>query len=100
MIGLHITYIVRADAADEAAGYLADMAAAVREHEPGCLAWIATRDGERPDVFHLTELYEDAAAQAAHRETEHFRRYVVDGFRTLAVDRTAASGPVTAAVWR
>jgi (4S)-4-hydroxy-5-phosphonooxypentane-2,3-dione isomerase len=100
MIGLHITYTVRPEAADEAAGYLAEMAAAVREHEPGCLAWIATRDGERPEVFHLTELYADEAAQEAHRETEHFERLVVNGFRGLATDRVAATGPVVAAVWR
>jgi quinol monooxygenase YgiN len=100
MIGLHITYTVRPDAADEAAGHLAAMADAVREHEPECLAWIATRDGERPEVFHLTEIYRDEAARAAHRETEHFRRHVVDGFRSLAVDRVAGSGPVAAAVWR
>jgi quinol monooxygenase YgiN len=76
------------------------MAAATREHEPGCLAWIATRDAERPDVFHLAEIYEDAAAQDAHRETEHFQRHVVEGFRTLAVDRVAATGSVDAGFWR
>ncbi|UGS37364.1 putative quinol monooxygenase [Capillimicrobium parvum] len=100
MIGLHITYTVRPESADEAAGHLAAMAAAVRKDEPDCLAWIATRDAERPEVFHLTEIYRDEAAREAHRETEHFRRHVVDGFRALAVDRVAGTGAVTAAVWR
>ena len=99
MIGVHITYTVRPEAADEAARYLAQMADAVRDHEPECLVWIATRDGERADVFHLTELYRDEAAREAHRETDHFRRFVVEGFRTLAVDRVAATGTVTAGVW-
>lgn len=100
MIGLHITYTVRPGTGDEAARHLAAMAAATLEHEPGCLAWVAIRDGEQPDVFHLTELYRDEAARDAHRETDHFRRHVVEGFRTLAADRVAASGPVTAAVWQ
>jgi quinol monooxygenase YgiN len=100
MIGLSITYTVRPDAADEAAGLLEQMAAAVRESEPGCLVWIAVRDGERPEVFHLTELYRDEAAREAHRETEHFERLVVNGFRALATDRVAGSGPVVAGVWR
>jgi quinol monooxygenase YgiN len=100
MIGLHITYTVRPGTGDEAAAHLAAAAEGTREHEPGCLAWIATRDAERPDVFHLTEIYEDAAARDAHRETEHFRRHVVEGFRTLAVDRVAATGSVAAGFWR
>jgi quinol monooxygenase YgiN len=100
MIGLHITYTVRPGTGDEAAAHLSAMVEATREHEPGCLAWIATRDAERTDVFHLTEVYEDAAAQAAHRETDHFRRHVIEGFRPLAVDREAASGPVATAFWR
>src|SRR4051794_9768583 len=100
MIGVHITYTVRPDASDEAAGHLAQMAEAVREHEPECLAWIATRDAERPEVFPLAELSRDEAAREAPRHTSHFQRHVLDGFRPLAVDRVAGGGAVTAAFWR
>lgn len=43
--------------------------------EPGNLRWDVWRDPADPRRFVLDELYADAAAVAAHRETPHFKDY-------------------------
>jgi quinol monooxygenase YgiN len=96
MIGMVVTYRVRAEDADRAAALLAEMTAEVRAREPGCLHFFALRTEDRPDTFHIAEAYADEAALAAHRETPHFKRLVADGLRQLAVERTAFVGPAVA----
>lgn len=44
--------------------------------EPGNLRWDVWRDPAEPACFVLDELYIDAAAVAAHRETPHFKAYL------------------------
>jgi (4S)-4-hydroxy-5-phosphonooxypentane-2,3-dione isomerase len=46
--------------------------------EPGCIQYDAHRSPEDPRRFFLYEVYDDEAALAAHSESEHFKRYVVD----------------------
>jgi quinol monooxygenase YgiN len=43
--------------------------------EPGNLRWDVWQDRALADRFVIDELYVDAAAVAAHRETAHFRDY-------------------------
>jgi quinol monooxygenase YgiN len=43
--------------------------------EPGNLRWDIWRDSADPERFVLDELYVDAAAAAAHRQTPHFQDY-------------------------
>ena len=43
--------------------------------EPGCLRFDVLTDADRPDEVMLYELYEDAAAFDAHRETPHYARF-------------------------
>lgn len=43
--------------------------------EPGNLRWDIWQDLNESSRFALDELYRDAAAAAAHRETPHFRDY-------------------------
>ncbi|MBU6302208.1 MAG: antibiotic biosynthesis monooxygenase [Verrucomicrobia bacterium] len=40
--------------------------------EPTCHRWEWSRHIDNPDKFAICELYEDAAAFAAHKETAHF----------------------------
>jgi autoinducer 2-degrading protein len=56
----------------------ASLVRAARE-EPGCLLLEAHRDPEDPRVFLFYEHYTDEAALAAHAETEHFRRFALEG---------------------
>lgn len=43
--------------------------------EPGNLRWDIWRDQAEPGRLVLDELYVDAAAAAAHRESAHFKNY-------------------------
>lgn len=47
--------------------------------EPGCVSFIPHQLQDDPDTVMIYEQYRDAAAQAAHRESEHFKKYAVGG---------------------
>jgi quinol monooxygenase YgiN len=53
--------------------------AAASRQEPGCVSYIAHRLEDDPDTVLIYEQYRDAAAQAAHRASEHFKRHAVAG---------------------
>jgi quinol monooxygenase YgiN len=61
--------------------------------EPGNLRWDVWRDRSEPARYVLDELYVDADAVAAHRETPHFKNYlakITDFAERLAVVLDAA----------
>ncbi len=64
----------RADVAES----LRQLAAASRM-EPGCVSHIPHHVEGDPDTVLIYEQYKDAKAQAAHRETEHFKKHAVGG---------------------
>ncbi len=66
--------VARPGRTDELQALLSGMAAACRA-EPGNLRWDIWRDAGNPDRFVLDELYADAEAVAAHRDTPHFKDY-------------------------
>ncbi len=43
--------------------------------EPGCARFDVLRSTEKSNVFYLYEVYDSADAAAAHKETEHYRRW-------------------------
>jgi quinol monooxygenase YgiN len=43
--------------------------------EPGCLRFDVVVDNDDPDHYLFYEVYRDAAAFAAHRDSEHFARW-------------------------
>ena len=45
--------------------------------EPGCRGFLVHRSLEDPRAFLLYEEYDDEAAFDVHRETEHFKKYVL-----------------------
>jgi autoinducer 2-degrading protein len=45
--------------------------------EPGCRMFEVARSVTEPRTFVLYEQYDDEAAFAAHRETDHFKNYVL-----------------------
>ncbi len=62
------------------------LAAASRE-EPGCALYVPHFvEGEAATVL-IYEQYQDEAAAAAHRSTEHFREFAVGGLYQLMLDR-------------
>ena len=64
----------RADVAES----LRALAAASRQ-EPGCVTYIPHFLEDEPCTVLIYEQYRDAQALAAHRETEHFKKYAVAG---------------------
>jgi autoinducer 2-degrading protein len=46
--------------------------------EPGCRDFTVLREVGEPRTFVLYEVYDDEAAFDAHRQSEHFKRYVLD----------------------
>jgi quinol monooxygenase YgiN len=46
--------------------------------EPGCRDFTVLRQTDEPRTFLLYEVYDDEDAFQAHRESEHFKRYVLD----------------------
>ena len=57
--------------------------------ESGVIAFEVARGQEKPEVFALWEVYRDSAALDFHKETEHYRRLVINGVRALARERSA-----------
>lgn len=56
---------------------LLQLHAAATRAEPGCLGFEITQ-GSEPAQLVLLERYADEAALAAHRDTEHFKTYVLE----------------------
>ena len=78
--------------------YLAAMlpnASASVEHEPGCHAFDVLEAREEENAFYLYELYTDAAALEAHKQTDHYRSSrvllaeLVDATTVIPADVTA-----------
>ena len=57
--------------------------------EEGVVAFEVARGVEKPNLFALWEVYRDERALETHRATDHFRRLVLEGVRSLAIDRVA-----------
>jgi quinol monooxygenase YgiN len=64
----------RADVAET----LRQLALASRQ-EPGCVSYIPHQIEGDPDTVLIYEQYVDAKAQAAHRESDHFKKHAVGG---------------------
>ena len=96
-LALAVTWEARRGEADAVADVLARMARAVRA-EPGVLRFEPHRSTSDDHVFFLYELFADEAAFAAHQQTDHFRRLVVEqGLPRLARRERLPFVPMTAA---
>ena len=78
MISLIVRFTFEPEDRAEMAEALRLLATASRL-EPGCVSFIPHQVEGDPDTVVLYEQYRDATAQAAHRESEHFKKYVVEG---------------------
>jgi quinol monooxygenase YgiN len=63
---------------EEIAEILRQLALASRQ-EPGCVTFIPHRVEGNPDTVLIYEQYQDAAGEAAHRQSAHFKKYAVGG---------------------
>ena len=90
MIITSIHYTFAAGDADKAEDLFRELRdASVKE--PGVIQFEVGRSTDDPNVFALWEVYRDQAASDEHRETEHFRRLVLNGIRPIAQQRNAVT---------
>ena len=85
-----VSFLVRMKFAQEDR---ADVTAAVRyraeasRREPGCVSYVPHQSEEDMDTILIYEQYVDEKALAAHRESEHFKKYAVGGLYQRMRDR-------------
>ena len=56
--------------------------------EPGCLMYAGHQSSEDSRKFLLYEQYQDQAALQAHRDSPHFRQYVIGGLDAIVEQRS------------
>ncbi|MGA7343586.1 MAG: putative quinol monooxygenase [Terracidiphilus sp.] len=78
MVSLIVTFKFSPEDRAEIAENLRHLADASRR-EPGCVSFIPHQLQDDPDTVLIYEQYRDDAAQAAHRESAHFKKHVVGG---------------------
>ncbi|MGD0521866.1 MAG: antibiotic biosynthesis monooxygenase [Terracidiphilus sp.] len=61
---------------------------AASRREPGCVSYVPHHVEGDPDTVLIYEQYQDAQAQAAHRETEHFKKYAGGGILQMMRERS------------
>lgn len=89
MIALVVRYEIQDGQMERLVPLLRQMGEQVRQHEPDCLMWQASRSLEHPNVIRLHEVYRDQAALDFHRQTPHFQELVVGQIRPLTSSREA-----------
>jgi len=78
MISLLIRFKFASEDRAEMAEILRELAVASRK-EPGCVSFVPHQLQDDPDTVVIYEQYLDDEAHATHRETAHFKKYVVGG---------------------
>jgi quinol monooxygenase YgiN len=83
MIVLAVEWRAHEGSESEVAELFRKLEAASRQ-EPGCLMYIVHRHVADHRRFFIYEQYQDDAAVDAHRNSPHFKEYVVEDLRMLA----------------
>jgi len=86
-----ISFIVRLKFAAEERSDIAEtlrLLAAASRQEPGCVSYIPHQVEDDPDTVVIYEQYRDAAALAAHRASDHFKKLAVGGLYQRMRERT------------
>lgn len=87
MVTIVARYRAKPGAGDSVAGVLARHVAATRA-EPGCVQFDACRSIDDPDEFVLYEKYVDDAAFESHRQSPHFKEFIVATVVPALAERT------------
>lgn len=86
-----VSSIVRFRFASEDRAEIAEMLRQLAEasrREEGCVTFIPHHPVDDPDVVLIYEQYRDEKAMSAHRNTEHFKKYVAGGLYQKMRERT------------
>ena len=82
-----VRYVFARKDADTAEAMFRELRDATRREE-GVISFDVGRSQEKPNVFVLWEEYQDEAALDAHLGSEHYKRYVINGLRPMAKQRS------------
>lgn len=80
-------WLVQPEHVDTVRRLLTEAAAAVRQHEPGNLLYIAHESADEPGRFFIYEQYANQEAQIAHRAAPHFQDLVLGQIVPLLAER-------------
>jgi quinol monooxygenase YgiN len=86
-----VSFIVKLRFAPEDRADVAEtlrLLAAASRQEPGCVSYIPHQVEGDPDTVLIYEQYRDAAAQDAHRNSEHFKQFAVGGLLQMMKERS------------
>jgi len=86
-----VSFIVRFKFAPEDRAEVAEtlrLLAAASRQEPGCVSYIPHLVEGEPDTVLIYEQYRDAAAQDAHRDSEHYKQFAVGGLFQMMKERS------------
>jgi len=87
MVSLIVRFRFASEDRNEISEMLKQLADASRREE-GCVTFIPHHLVDDPDVVLIYEQYRDEKAMAAHRNTEHFKKYVAGGLYQKMRERT------------
>jgi len=87
MVSLIVRFRFASEDREEIAEMLRQLASASRR-EAGCVTFVPHHLVDDPDVVLIYEQYRDENAVIAHRNTEHFKKYVAGGLYQKMRERT------------
>jgi quinol monooxygenase YgiN len=90
-LAIMISFIVRLRFAPQDRKAVAEMLrqlAAASRREEGCISYIPHQQQDNLNAVLIYEQYRDEQALAAHRESEHFRKFAVGGLYRKMLERT------------
>ena len=87
MVSLIVRFRFASEDRAEIAEMLKHLAEASRREE-GCITFIPHQLVDDPATVVIYEQYRDEKAMAAHRQTEHFKKYVAGGLYQKMRERT------------
>lgn len=93
MIAINVILEIHPERVDEFLQLMGANAVASRQ-EPGCVRFEISKQSDKPNVFALSELYQDQDAVEAHYATEHVARWRAAAATDLVVSRHAVRGEV------
>jgi quinol monooxygenase YgiN len=87
MIVLKVEMVVKPGAEEKCT----DLIRRLHEHsrqEPGCVQYVGHQSKEDPRHFLFYEVYKDESALQAHRDSAHFKEYVIGGLDAIMESRS------------
>jgi quinol monooxygenase YgiN len=98
LFALFVRFDLRPGAGESFDALVADLLPLVRQHEPGTVAYVCTRDAKAPDTGRLFfEAYRDRNAFEEHERQPHVKRFLAERVPLIAFLRVELADSYAAA---